>query len=540
MRSTSTALHARMTETQRQVFARLRLLRSRIANLSIHGLGAGQQGRSRLLMSLTQEANDLEGQLRSVSTAFTQSRRVYQLSEVRDALPKNGVLVDFHVYTPSEPGEGPVRVTGPPRYFAYALTADGPIGWHDLGPVKEIDQKVTALRTAIVTRQSDIQPMARTLYDTLLGPFMDVLGPEAPLILMPDGALNVLPFSTLVAPDGRYLVQAHQVRYISSAADLMGRTHQPLTPADAPLIIGDAAFSTTPEPSETVVAMRSADLSDIRVGPLPGTRVEAESLRHLLDLDDSRVLRGAAATEKAIKSARSPIVLHVATHGFFLPGLPAGEAGGSDVAFLGSLSTSENPLLRSGLALAGFNAHAASGTTNDGVLTAYETCDLDLQGTELAVLSACETGLGDLHGGEGVFGLKRALSIAGARSQVVTLWKVSDDATRALMEGYYQRLTAAEDRVEAMRQVQLDMIHGRLTATGHVEGGDRKIEWATANPVAPRSDGQWRHPYYWASFTVSGAAGVVALTSEGLDPKSRPKHAPTPGHERAPPAPPPR
>jgi CHAT domain-containing protein len=133
-----------------------------------------------------------------------------------------------------------------------------------------------------------------------------------------------------------------------------------------------------------------------------------------------------------------------------------------------------NPLLRSGLALAGFNPRQSSG--EDGVLTAFEAAGLNLLGTQLVVLSACETGLGDVVNGEGVYGLRRAFVIAGAESQMISLWKVSDSGTKDLMSAYYQKLLTGEGRSEALQKTQLELLQ------------------------IPK----YRHPYYWAAFIFSG------------------------------------
>jgi MYXO-CTERM domain-containing protein len=154
--------------------------------------------------------------------------------------------------------------------------------------------------------------------------------------------------------------------------------------------------------------------------------------------------------------------------------LPAGQASAPRAD--GSLPplTGEDPLLRSGLALAGANPRKSG--ADDGVFTALELTGQDLYGTKLGVLSACETGLGEVINGDGVYGLRRALVLAGARTQVMSLWKVDDRATQALMTAYYQRLQQGGGRSEAMRQVQLAML----------------------------AEGDRVRPYYWASFIVSG------------------------------------
>ena len=164
----------------------------------------------------------------------------------------------------------------------------------------------------------------------------------------------------------------------------------------------------------------------------------------------------------ALKAVNAPRVLHIATHGFFLADEDSGD---------GAL---ENPLLRSGLALAGANKLASG--TEDGVLTALEASSLDLWGTRLVVLSACETGVGKVSNGEGVYGLRRALVIAGAESLVMTLWQVDDLATRDLMTGYYQKLQSGAGRSAALRAIQLEI----------------------------QSQPKYAHPYFWASFVPTG------------------------------------
>jgi CHAT domain-containing protein len=189
-------------------------------------------------------------------------------------------------------------------------------------------------------------------------------------------------------------------------------------------------------------------------------------------LPGSRVLTGDQATETALKSVSSPRVLHVATHGFFLEDQDLMAA-----AQPGSSKEIEDPMLRSGLVFAGANTGRSG--SDDGVLTALEAAGLDLAGTQLVVLSACQTGVGDVRTGEGVFGLRRALMVAGAETLVMSLWPVDDDATRRLMVEYYDRLSRGEARAEALRQASLALLR----------------------------DPARRHPFYWASFISAGEAG---------------------------------
>ena len=276
-----------------------------------------------------------------------------------------------------------------------------------------------------------------------------------------------------------------------------------------PLVVADPAFG--PITFSPVVAptrgveekqtTRSGEMGRLQFGSLPGTAEEAKALGQLLS--GGRVLTQVNASEAAVKGISAPRVLHVATHGFFLPDMPRDEAatGGRGIT-LGvvdkpqATARIENPLLRSGLALEGANLRRSAGG-EDGILTALEVAALDLWGTKLVVLSACETGVGEVMNGEGVYGLRRALVLAGSESQVMSLWRVSDKATRDLMVAYYKRLTADEGRSEALRQVQLEMLRGDMRIVGEAGRG-------VLGAQAPAGKIDYSHPFYWAAFIQSG------------------------------------
>jgi CHAT domain-containing protein len=216
-------------------------------------------------------------------------------------------------------------------------------------------------------------------------------------------------------------------------------------------------------------------------------------------------LRRAQATEEAFRrEVPRHRFLHVATHGFFAPPEwsslldPAEEDGQgptprATAPWQRSGLAALHPGLLCGLALAGANALPAPGS-DDGILTAEEVASLRLGGVDLAVLSACETGLGPVAGGEGVLGLQRAFQVSGARTVVASLWKVSDEHTRELMERFYENLwDQRKGKLEALRDAQLAMMR---------EGPQRGM-------VIVRKDGHAEKPrrlppYYWAAFVLSG------------------------------------
>jgi CHAT domain-containing protein len=242
-------------------------------------------------------------------------------------------------------------------------------------------------------------------------------------------------------------------------------------------------------PVEAVSVAGAGQLSrDLRGGtlePLPGTQKEAETVAKLLEGQHWEVglYTGENALEERVKGVRGPRVLHLATHGFFesdqerkLKDLAGG---------LGEERTSglEDPMLRSGLYLTGANRTLGGKTPadmDDGVLTAYEATQINLQGTELVVLSACETGLGESQDGEGVFGLRRALQEAGAESVLMSMWSVPDRETQELMALFYQKWLGGKDKHEALREAQSE-----LRGTVKARYGEDL-------------------PYYWGAFVLVG------------------------------------
>jgi CHAT domain-containing protein len=230
-------------------------------------------------------------------------------------------------------------------------------------------------------------------------------------------------------------------------------------------------------PSSTLQSTRSLDLDrgGLIFRSLASTALEAQDLRGLLKLDAASMLLRQEASESRLKQLKAPLILHIASHGFFLSDQQLSEQmSRRRGARTLPVPMSENPLLRSGLALAGVNERSSG--EDDGVLTALEVTQLDLHGTELVVLSACDSGVGEIQNGEGVYGLRRALTLAGTQTQVTSLWKVSDEGTRHLMVDYYRRLLQGQGRSAALRQVQRAMLE---------------------HPV-------FSHPYYWASFIPIG------------------------------------
>jgi CHAT domain-containing protein len=314
--------------------------------------------------------------------------------------------------------------------------------------------------------------------------------------IVPDGQLNIVNIAALPDRAGRYLVEGKSViHYLATERDLVAPADQ--TPGRGLLAVGGPAFGGRhPATAVNSLALRSGcdGFSGVRFEDLPGSRrevIEIGKFWPTRGLDDATVLSGAAATETAVKqNFGGRRIVHLATHGFFLGAdCSPGIAGTRSVGGLAKRTSAargstvmENPLLLSGLAFAGANRRGSfRGDQDDGILTAEEIGGLNLQGTEWAVLSACDTGLGEIKAGEGVFGLRRAFQVAGARTVIMSLWSVEDRSAMEWMRALYEgRLRRGLDTADAVREASLAVLRQR------------------------RARGQSVHPFYWAGFVASG------------------------------------
>jgi CHAT domain-containing protein len=468
-------LRLHLTPEDRELLDQLADTRSQLATLLFQGIGnRSPEVYRQLIADLKTKANELEYTLSYRSNEFRRETQPVTIAAVQQKIPDNAILLEFIRY---KPFNSQSRTMEEPRYAVYLLDSRGELQWMDLGNAEPIDAAVAEFRQALQFQQSHIQTVAHRLYEQLMQPIRSVLDGEEHLLISPESQLNLIPFAALVDEDNRYLVQDYQITYLNSGRDLLKRVPSSNAP---PVLVANPDYDDG-ENIDIATRRGSRDLANLRFGSLPGTAAEAEAIAPLFP--KITILTESNATEQALKQISAPQILHIATHGFFL----------EDVELVASpnfrynrslwvtpdpnaiaVVNAENPLLRSGLALAGFNNRRSG--SEDGVLTALEVAGLDLYGTQLVVLSACDTGVGEVNNGEGVYGLRRALAMAGAQSQLISLWKVSDKGTMELMVRYYQRLLSNQGRSEAYRQTQLEMLE----------------------------NSQYQHPYFWAAFIPSG------------------------------------
>lgn len=299
------------------------------------------------------------------------------------------------------------------------------------------------------------------------------------LILSPDGGLWLVPWAALPLDRDRFLIEDFAVRQVNSGRNLVA-TEEQKTADQPPILLADPQFEATGNEVEEAVRSLELDIPKSQfgeyglrlnaVGPLPGTRQEAAGIRPGIARIAGvmpEIYLGAQAAEGVIKSAFQPQMLVVSTHGFVLT----------------DESADSNPLNRCGLLLAGCNhpQECLEATGHDGILTGAEIVRCHLRGTELVVLSACETGLGTIQQGEGIAGLQQSFQLAGARSVLATLWQIPDLETARLISALFNELASGSTHDVALRTAMLERIDSRRQRHGAA------------------------HPIFWAAFMLTGA-----------------------------------
>jgi CHAT domain-containing protein len=494
------ALRGRLDDETRAQLDTLHERRGQVATLMVRGPKDGEDVEAfRSKIAATQaEVDALERSLGD-RNAVPEDLLPVALERVQAEIPEDAALVEIAVYRRFDARyKSFAKAFGEPHYVAYVVRRTGDATMIPLGPAKPIDAAVAALRNALSDpKYRDVNTIAQRLDRLTMTKIRPALKKVDHVLVSPDGALNLIPFAALADEKGRWLVRDYQFTYLSSGRDLLRFARERPSGSGA-LVIGNPAFSAGAPANAAGNGRRSVDLSGVSFPPLPGTAEEARAVGKAIV--DARVLIGEEASEAALRAAQRPTVLHIATHGFFLTDEMIGAGGTRGAKYVKGDDDfapppgAENPLIRSGLAMRGANLRADG--DDDGILTALEVSSLDLWGTKLVVLSACETGIGEVHDGEGVYGLRRALVIAGSESQVISLWKVDDEATRDLMVSYYKKLGRGSGRSESLREAQLKLARHRAT----------------------------EHPFYWASFIPSGRWDDVEL-----EPKRQRPPRPEPG-----------
>lgn len=455
------------------------------------------------------------------------------LAAARQKLPADSVLVEIVRVHVRRFGSRKMEDSwAPARYVAWIIPKSGKdsVRVVDLGDAERIDHAVKTIRRTLSEAPATIEARGqatackltnealKNLASLVLQPLALHIRDIPNWIISPDADLWLVPWAALPTSGGPYAIEKHRITYLISGRDLIskGSTAQ----NKGSVIMADPDFNLGVEEVAnelkqirqekelaTSVALRSSDLAGGQWPRLPGTAREAKAIAPQLakfGKAEPEIYVDRRALEGVFKTLQRPRILVISTHGFFLedqdyanaPSLP-GELRGSYIA-PGRVSTSnqrpptastkpkmvENALLRCGLVFAGAN-NRDSGELNvdDGLLTGLEIVGADLRDTDLVVLSACETGVGQVRNGEGVAGIRQAFHLAGARTVVATLWKVPDAETADLMSAYFENLSAGWSKADALRRAQMSLIKSQRDQHGDA------------------------NPFYWAAFTITGDPG---------------------------------
>jgi CHAT domain-containing protein/lipopolysaccharide biosynthesis regulator YciM len=507
----------------------LRQVRAGLAHLARKPAATSDQQADWLkrFAALERDKEKLETTLAQKSADF---RRAFQLrkastQEVQKVLPAGTALVDFVRYTHSTPPpNGKGRLLYEDRLLAFVVMPDQRPVLIDLGPVTAIERAVQGWRDAVSQYQALDQAGAE-LARRVWRPLRRYLGSAHTVLISPDGPVCGLPFAALPGKDaGTYLVEDLAIGYVTSGRQLLElAATKDRQRGSSLLTVGGLAYG-RPSASSPATAEPWKEL--------PGTRLESERVARIFReafprAGPPRQLQGEAVDAAALKRELPPAAkaprrfLHLATHGYFEAPAPfrSGRLVPSGDATFGMwrdyYTYGRNPLVRSGLVLAGANRSPAQ-----GILTAEEVADLDLRGVELAVLSACDTGRGKEAAGEGVLGLQRSFQAAGARSLVISLWSVNDAATSVLMEEFYTNLWANKmSKLKALQEAQRTVLrhpdrvakrarklHELLAKRGVSETllRSRGIAKQAKNLPLGVKGQQRSHPALWAAFVLSG------------------------------------
>lgn len=469
--------------------------RKELVALTLGGPAPGTTNHLAAIHNLESKIGDIERQLGQASLRYRHTTRLFTVDQMAAKLPPEAGFVDFLVFHE----ENKAKLMASTMVLEKGQPVFNMVVYPNL---EAIQQGVVEYRTAIQSEEmdpEDVKVVGQKIYDMVWKPVANIMGKRDEIYLIPDGILNILPFNALVDPESNYLLKNIKLHILSSSRDML--------PSDLPEATGDMIILAGPDyDSKKVVGdVQLAQVSQKRAAatqeglrgagsgmrglhfdPLPGAEKEGNLITETVKGkgQKNQIFTQNDAQEKLVQGlVTPPKMIHVATHGFFLKPDDSLKKRllklqrGADIQLP---PPGDNPLLRAGLAFAGINANASFlgeiDTVNDGVLTALEVLGLNLAGTQLAVLSACETGLGEIHEGEGVYGLRRAFMEAGVQSIVASLWEVSDAGTQNLMTKFYGRLMGGQSVYSSMRESQLEML----------------------------DSAEWNSPYIWSAFMLVG------------------------------------
>jgi len=480
------------------------------------------------LRDLSKRRDELEAQLAELSSGNGQrtERSKVNLATIQNMLSDGEVLIDFIEYQHhKEPGLPNSKVE--PRLIAFVTGKDS-FKQIALGSSREsLAKTVRDWREAISSRKSaEFEAANAELGKILLGELKPLIQECKTIFISPDSVLSQIAFAALPTGEDEYLIDRCNVISVTAPRMLLRKrqllktiaaesqsphvllvgavnySHAKVLPVDSPP--GPLHFDADEDLTQHLALRSASQVSEWDF--LPGTETEIKGIEQVIakfnDKSSVTVLSGADASETAFAVQRNAKWIHLATHGFFAQTRENGDEWGFQSLSRDAVSGFD-PSLLTGIVLAGANRIAEDEDEGedrgeeDGILTAAEIELLDLRDTEMVVLSACETALGEGKTGEGVLGLQRSLHMAGCKNVVASLWKVDDQATAILMQEFYRQVCEENKTpAEAIRAAQLMLRQNKDNIAGQLRG-------VTRIDSPDESDVKGVPPFYWAAFTVS-------------------------------------
>ncbi len=566
-----------------ELYGRGRMLRA--AHEAVEGSGDEAQARRR---ELAAEMDAVHRELTQLVSGIGMGRRAFEIAvhDVTSALPEGTVLVEFLRWDHSDPKRD---TYAPGEHYGAMIYPSMATGqepkWVPLGPAAGLDEHITRYKSYV--RAVGRDEWLHGLYQAAMAPVLAALPDNTDtLILSPDGELNFVSFATLVDGNGSFLSERFNLRYVSSGRDLVLGRARTADPSVLLAALGNPAFDLDIGPRDEPVRIASGgfrtldmrELRNLNLTPLPGAEAEVRYLGASAPgwgLDTVTYL-GEEATEGAVRELSGPHILHLATHGFFLPdpesgpqqGLfemqmiqgteqffprpePLSQQGSFKMAAIRMPGGSTlpgllgNPMHRSGLALAGaqntfraWDEGVFPPADSDGILTADEVGLLDLDGTWLVVLSACDTGGGEARAGQGVLGLRRGFLYSGAQNLMLTLWPVDDAYTQRFMEEFYPRALKDGDAAGTLFELQRsEMVRIReeeglaaavrlagpfvLNSNERIARGSEEVNAALKRGAVPNTKSPDGSTSLIMAAKNSNPEVITALLEGGADPNAR-------------------
>ena len=509
-----------------KLFEQLDDLRKRYRSASLSGAESEKT-------TLSEKKGQLELKLAPLAREidFDRLMEAMKPESIASNLPKGSALLEYVCYYDedhdAEPGTGSFR-------FAVYLVCRGEIKCFQLGAEQDVNANIYAARERIINPETDDAPShpAETaelseLYKQLVAPFAGRLDGVEHIYIAPDGELFKIPFELLSDENGVTLSDRFSISYLTSGRDIIRLKNSGELSAvyKTAAVLADPLYdlpdgSAVPKQAKKATPGLSRGFASVtRYDPLPFSRAEAESLEKVFQGEVAKHY-GDEARKPVFGEIGSPSIIHVATHGFCFEREEPDEKGWVTAqSGMDAYSNMEDPLTRCGLVFAGANNRLDPDRENppkdygDCIFTASDALSLDLRGTDLLVLSACQTGLGEVMTGDGVRGLRRAFELAGVNSLLCTLWSVDDVSSAILMERFYTNLlvggmdklsalTAAKNSVRNISKAEA-LKYYRENGFGHIF---EQIEAECNAPIeAILEETPFKHPYYWAGYVLQGS-----------------------------------